>query len=253
MLEGFGDGRFALGLIAGIGGTLVAVLLGEQIYDLVQCIAGTECNANSASDKDGDEPEWWYWARRLVAAEDTLAQWVMSLFSIAAVALIWRTLSATRQMVSEAKSTTDAAITAAEQAKRQADLAEGSFRNLESPKLFPKILKNQIIYQGQKPPSDVKYALVNLGRSPAVVVGVCHYFSSRNETGAFQPLYDVIAPGEVSDVKHVVKWEEEGRAFNTPGNIFHVQISYQDGSGARGETAWDFVLTKDRNFILMNR
>jgi hypothetical protein len=50
----------------------------------------------------------------LVAAEDTLAQWVMAFFSILAVGLIWRTLSQTNKTNAAALKGVEAAMTANE-------------------------------------------------------------------------------------------------------------------------------------------
>lgn len=64
-------------------------------------IAESQSSHHAQGYENADEPEWWYWSRRLVAAEDTLAQWIMALFTIGAVILVWRTLVATQKMVIE--------------------------------------------------------------------------------------------------------------------------------------------------------
>lgn len=112
MSRGFRNGDFAVGLVVGICGTLIFILFGEQIYELVNCISQTQCDKHTTPDEHQKEPNWWYWTRRIVAAEDTLAQWVMALFSIAAVALIWRTLAQTNKTNEFAVKTSQAAIAA---------------------------------------------------------------------------------------------------------------------------------------------
>jgi len=79
---------FAVGLTIGITGTLILVLFGDQLYDLGKCISKSEHCRNTQTDEHGNEPEWWYWTRRLLSAEDTLAQWIMAFFTICATIVL---------------------------------------------------------------------------------------------------------------------------------------------------------------------
>lgn len=150
----FKNGYFAFGLVVGIGVTLIIGVFGEHLYKLVQCIAGHECNAYPNAQEQGEEPEWWYWTRRIVSAEDTLAQWVMSIFSIIAVALIWITLSHskraanyTQQMLDEAKIATKA--------------------TQDSIKAFLAANPPKLIIEDDGIPRKLDIRITNVGKSPA--------------------------------------------------------------------------------------
>lgn len=98
MFKGNWRNRFGSGLLVGILGVTILAIWGEYLYEFVKCVADSECEGYAARHKDGNEPEWWYWARRLVSTEDTLAQWFMMLFTVAAAGLLWWTLVETRKI-----------------------------------------------------------------------------------------------------------------------------------------------------------
>lgn len=77
-----GDGRigFAFGIVAGF---VIAVL-----FLLV---------------RSGELPNWWHHDGVLITSKDTLAQWTMTLFTVIAAALLWRTLLATQEMAKDAR------------------------------------------------------------------------------------------------------------------------------------------------------
>lgn len=180
-----------------------------------------------------------------------------SLISTGAVVLgtilLGWTLYETRRMVREAKDTTAAAVEATGHAKRQANLSEKTFENLEQPRLFPQITRGHALMAHEPPPKLVKYTLVNFGRSPAVVVGVRHNFSSIDEAGEFVPTYEVIAPGEKSSNQRGAHWSGgQDEAPFAAGSLFRIQVSYSNGTGGRGETLWRFVISDRGEFILLN-
>lgn len=90
---------FAVGLTAGVSGATLLILFGQAIYDLVDCVSRSECDRYAAKHKVEDLPSswWWRWTGDLVSSSDTLAQWIMALLTIAAVVLLWRTLSQTNK------------------------------------------------------------------------------------------------------------------------------------------------------------
>jgi len=92
---------FAIGLVAGVAvAVFLAMLAVPELRDpsayYNQQIAAEQHRSDAAENKQPNEPQWWYWTRRLVAAEDTLAQWVMAFFTAFAVILLYLTLNATR-------------------------------------------------------------------------------------------------------------------------------------------------------------
>lgn len=103
---------FAVGLTLGIFSTALVLLVGENLNDLAKCIAQTEHCESTQTQKDGKEPEWWNWTRRLVAAEDTLAQWIMAFFTIAATAVLLLTLRSANKTNAAAVKASQAALEA---------------------------------------------------------------------------------------------------------------------------------------------
>ncbi|PWK54775.1 hypothetical protein C8D95_11067 [Silicimonas algicola] len=94
---------FAVGLGFGLSAATVILIWGSGIYDFVDCIARDQCNGYAGRFEADDEPQWWWWTRRLVASEDTLAQWVMSFFTIVAAGLLVGTLVATQRMAADTR------------------------------------------------------------------------------------------------------------------------------------------------------
>lgn len=105
MSKRFTDGYFALGLTIGSSVVLFAFLFGQNVYDLAKCYHTAQCERSAAKYEGKDFPSswWWDWTGSLVTSHDTLAQWIMSFFTIAAVLLVWRTLLATHEMVEDTK------------------------------------------------------------------------------------------------------------------------------------------------------
>ncbi len=112
MSKRFTDGNFALGLVIGILVTILFFLIVSEPHagNKTENVREQQSAYSTNADEAQNEPQWWYWSRRLVATEDTLAQWIMAFFTIGAVLLVWRTLIATQEMVVEAKKTTNAAL-----------------------------------------------------------------------------------------------------------------------------------------------
>jgi hypothetical protein len=102
------------------------------------------------------------------------AAFAQAFLSAIGIALIWRTLTYTRDaaesakaMVTEAKNTTAAAVEATREAKRQVDFAEQSSKRLERPYIYI-----YGVHQIQTTPGTsnwVKYSVANLGRTPAKI------------------------------------------------------------------------------------
>ncbi len=105
MSERFGNGYFALGLIFGISLTTLFFLASSSqgVDSQMDDVSNQEGENAAHAYEYGNEPNGWYWVGRLIAAEDTLAQWIMAFFTIAAVALVWQTLRVTQEMARETK------------------------------------------------------------------------------------------------------------------------------------------------------
>lgn len=119
MLKRARDGYFALGLIIGL---LAATIFLVSIAHLEP--SGSEKAQAEESQSSGEAAEqkygksYWRWSG-LVSTEDTLAQWVMSLLSIVAVALsavaVWfvgKTLIATQKMARDTREIGEAQVRA---------------------------------------------------------------------------------------------------------------------------------------------
>lgn len=57
-------------------------------------------------------PDWWYWPRRLFSFEDTVAQWVMMVFTVVAALLLLKTLRATQEMAKDTRELGEAQVRA---------------------------------------------------------------------------------------------------------------------------------------------
>lgn len=95
MSESYRNGAFALGIAVGGGLTLNLFLWLDY-----RANAGSNQETKTNSNPDNSEIGG-YWddlIRTFVSPSDTLAQWIMAIFTIAVVFLVWRTLVATQKM-----------------------------------------------------------------------------------------------------------------------------------------------------------
>jgi hypothetical protein len=88
---------FAIGLVVGVALALLFLVWAVPQFRSPIRQPATHSSeevdrGRPAADENGNEPQWWHWTRRLVAAEDTLAQWVMAFFAIAATAISYRAI-----------------------------------------------------------------------------------------------------------------------------------------------------------------
>ncbi len=73
--------------------------------------ASVDANANQQETYQEDNALA-HWARRIVSLEDTSAQWLMTIFSILAAFLLWRTLQATQRMATDTRQIGEAQVRA---------------------------------------------------------------------------------------------------------------------------------------------
>lgn len=71
---------------------LAPFILGHELGNSAKAISPSAEQQYQTSESAGDEPDWRYLARRLISAEDTLAQWIMAVFTVVASGLLWGTL-----------------------------------------------------------------------------------------------------------------------------------------------------------------
>ncbi len=124
MFKGYRDGRFAIGLILGIGIGIFWILILDVSSPLIDPSTSsmTDCGgtANDCGNNSNGVPDRGYWLRRFFALEDTLAQWIMMAFTIAAAFLLLGTLRATQEMARETSQIGNDQINAANDAVRVA-------------------------------------------------------------------------------------------------------------------------------------
>lgn len=122
---------------------------------------------------------------RDLKAQERMAFWAKLMFwattaavilTLAGIVLIRYTLKYTKiaaghteEMLTEARKTTEAGISTANEARRQADIAEESLRRLERPYLFPKVVGSDNLTNRSSTQPFAKMVLENYGKTPAIL------------------------------------------------------------------------------------
>tara|TARA_R110002051_G_scaffold30487_1_gene70510 strand:- start:14366 stop:15184 length:819 start_codon:yes stop_codon:yes gene_type:complete len=139
----------AIGLFAGI---ILVLALNWSIDPTASgpsyCNSGTDGCANYREDM----PERWYWLRRFFVLEDTVAQWIMMAFTIAAAGLLLATLRTTQNMAADTREIGEAQVRA--------------YVHLENVKVTPRTDANCL---------QISFELCNLGNSPAKDFNYCYF------------------------------------------------------------------------------
>lgn len=208
--------------------------------------------------------------KRDLQAQEEMALWAERMFyaTFATVVLtfialfgIIRTLHHTRRaadytegMLSEAKATTKAAIDAANQAERQAEFAEKTFRNIEVPRLYPR-LKATDLYNRAKQRSALRYEIVNLGRTPAVITGLLEHLGLDLNASPMKQVYIVVPAGEKAEEEREVSVPfPVDREINASDTIFfRVQFTVLDPAGEPRIESWELVKDGNKPFCILNR
>ena len=146
-------------------------------------------------------------------------------------------------MLDEAAKTTEAAVKATAEARRQADIAELSIRNLERPYLFPEIVRPDRRKDGGTYKAYLRYRFINYGRTLAVLRSVSVRLESAPELPLRLPLvintdvYEVVSPGEPTEERRVyiddTSLSEPWSGVEATKLIFHGSISYGDMAGTQ--------------------
>lgn len=203
----------ALGLVAGLGLSMLFLVAAvpefrdPTIYKFDQSSTDDRDNTqgqDAATNENPDEPQWRRWTRRLVATEDTLAQWVMAFFSIAATGVSYLAVRLVGATLELNRTATAAAVDAAESAKRSVEtdrawLVFDSFQvvNLNS--------SNQPVGM---PGLGVIIRWRNAGKTPATRADLFVNFTATSavgipsfsiEDGLFDNSHNVVGPGSVAE------------------------------------------------------
>lgn len=195
-----------------------------------------------------------------LAAQQSMADWalwivivsaVQSILSLGGIVLLWQNLIQVHKSNESGETSANAAVDAANAAKKSAELQEESFRNLERPYLFIVIKETRRLHRPGNEIPHLKYTFSNYGKTPAILE---HIFVELRPTAELQfingmpriPMnsgeawYDVIAPGGTLS-------EVEPRILNVRNAVagdawtgkeaqrlaLHGSVSYQDPSGNR--------------------
>lgn len=93
---------------------MLLFLFGQKLYDLNKCYETGSCerSATKYEDQDFSSSWWWEWTGSLVKSDDTLAQWLMAFFTIAATVVLILTLRSANRTNLVAVKAAEAAIDA---------------------------------------------------------------------------------------------------------------------------------------------
>lgn len=100
MSNGYRNGAFALGLVTGVG-----IALNLFLWLEYQDQRTSDQKASTNGEQGGEQVAGWLdrFIGTFVSPSDTLAQWIMAIFTIAVVILVWRTLVATQEMARDTR------------------------------------------------------------------------------------------------------------------------------------------------------
>jgi hypothetical protein len=100
MSKGYRDGAFALGVVVGAGIVLNLILwLGYQ--DQRKADQSASADSHEKGEQVNTDIDWFIGT--FINPSDTLAQWIMAIFTIAIVVLVWRTLIATQDIARDTR------------------------------------------------------------------------------------------------------------------------------------------------------
>ena len=93
-------GFFALGLTVGVLSLVLALVILELSSPIISPLSQENSNSREEAYKTEYEqrtkPDIFFWPRKFLALEDSLAQWLMMGFTVAAFWVLLRTLKVTR-------------------------------------------------------------------------------------------------------------------------------------------------------------
>ncbi|MGR3511390.1 MAG: hypothetical protein ACU0GG_01400 [Paracoccaceae bacterium] len=166
MSDGYRNGAFALGLITGIGLTVNLLLwLGHAARQQAEKTREAEDNANRGE----MFPEWGGLIGTFVSPSDTLAQWIMAVFTVTATLVLLFTLRT-------ANRTNKAAVEAA----KAANESNAIMRAERRPWLKIEIEEAQALYVGNAEITlNFNVLITNVGKTPASNVAIVPFGASE--------------------------------------------------------------------------
>jgi hypothetical protein len=181
MAKFFWRNGFAVGVTLGALSTVLVLVGHTFVRDLYHCLQGEDCSVHVTKYRDNAVPDlwWWDWDGKLVSSGDTVAQWIMTIFSIAAVILLWRTLVETNR-----------ATRAATVAATAATDANAIMRDEQRPFLIPRSCRVEPQPGGMQ---HVFFEWENVGKGPGCVVSFGRVKSSDWGSQSLQELRQHVA------------------------------------------------------------
>ncbi|UYV37778.1 hypothetical protein N4R57_01275 [Rhodobacteraceae bacterium D3-12] len=210
MFKRFTDGAFLLGLILGFGITLLFFLTLEVTSpvknpppsEVSHCATGT----NECAHDDNSVPDWWYWPRRLFSLEDTLAQWIMMVFTVAAAGLLVGTLY---------------------QSNKAINIAFGAERPWLKVSAAP---DGGLVWDESRVFLTIRINFENVGRSPATIFAISHAAAVGDN---FEKIDEIAAAQAISITRNTSQSFMESTVFPGDGGHygFHADFYYPPGEG----------------------
>lgn len=145
MSNGYRDGAFALGLVVGGG-------LALNLFLWLDYKAKYEGDQPTSGDSGANSSEiggfWDQLIGTFVSPSDTLAQWIMAIFTVAVVVLVWKTLVATQDMATDQRRIGEA------QVRAYLSIVEFSF-SFDETRSHP-VIKIKVRNSGQSPARKIE-------------------------------------------------------------------------------------------------
>ena len=161
----------AFGLVLGLGLSLLFFVwtvpeFSDPNYYIDRSKGYSESASNTQANKPENEPQWRYWAARLVSAEDTLAQWVMAFFTVViagltgvALCYIKKTADFASDTLTQAEKTTEAAKATVDETRRIGEAQTRAYLSCVGASCW--VRGRHLI---------VEFKVKNFGQSPAINV-----------------------------------------------------------------------------------
>lgn len=224
---------FTLGLGAGVCVTLILIVFEEFLHYFAECVTNGECEKYASAYKREEVPDWWGWdwTGHLVTSDDTLAQWVMAIFTIVAAFVLWLTLRS-------ANKTNIAALEANEILRREqrpwinAKVVNCRFEtdDLGDPRIF---LNVNYINVGKQPITDLRFDSICVYQERFFPESVYRELTARCHEAV--PIGSAIFPGEshqlgfglnLDGVNFLAEKKSAGNALNV---VYTLSFSYEAG------------------------
>ena len=238
MFKGYRDGKLAIGLIAGIG---LTTLFFAWLNGWIEPPSEPTSESYSPTDHSTNDyegwPYWWHWAQRLVSYEDTVAQWIMMLFTIIAAVILYFTL----KRVDE---TNRLALEANETLRRSFEIEARAYVDVQKCRF----------YQESPERGKLVFEIANKGNTPAMSMRFyCHGYWTKDPVHAAPKLEfsgdrstAVIAKDGVFTVEKEISPPCGAETFSevNQGFALAILVTYRDVFKKKRRTLYSGYLTK---------